>query len=203
MNRPSLTIDFLSDAAIYRRKFGGGASELIARAVAVRPGFRPYVVDATAGLGRDSLVLANLGCQVQMIERSPLIAALLEQALRNLQADVDMAVIATRMQLHVGDATGWLQSSDTPVPDVVVLDPMFPHREKSALVKKEMRLFREIVGDDDDAPLLLEAALAKARYRVVVKRPRLAPALSGRPPTLQLKGTSTRFDIYTLQGVPR
>ena len=74
---------------------------------------------------------------------------------------------------------------------------MFPHRDKSALVKKEMRLFRPLAGDDDDAPDLLEAALALATHRVVVKRPRKAPAIAGKPPAYHLEGNSSRFDIYT------
>jgi len=73
---------------------------------------------------------------------------------------------------------------------------MFPHREKSALVKKEMRLFRPLVGDDDDAPALLDAALALASHRVVVKRPRKAPVVSGVVPGYALEGNSSRFDIY-------
>ena len=73
---------------------------------------------------------------------------------------------------------------------------MFPHRDKSALVKKEMRLFRPVVGDDDDAPALLEAALALATHRVVVKRARKAPAIAGPKPAFVLEGNSSRFDIY-------
>lgn len=200
---PSITIDFLSAASTYRRKFGGGASQLIAKAVGVKPGFRPSIVDATAGLGRDSFVLANLGCNVQMIERSPVIAAALQEALEKAAHDADMKDIIARMQLVAGDAIAWLNAAKPPFPDVITLDPMFPHREKSALVKKEMRLFRDLVGGDEDAPLLLEAALAKATYRVVVKRPRIAPSLQGIPPSFKLEGASTRFDIYTLRGIPR
>ena len=139
-----ITIDFLSAASTYRRKFGGGASQLIAKAVGVKPGFRPYVVDATAGLGRDSFVLANLGCIVQMIERSPVIAKALQEGLDNAAHDTDMKDIIARMQLFAGEATEWLNGALEPLPDVITLDPMFPHREKSALVKKEMRLFRDM-----------------------------------------------------------
>ena len=73
---------------------------------------------------------------------------------------------------------------------------MFPQRDKSALVKKEMRLFRPLAGDDEDAPALLAAALALATHRVVVKRPRKAPAIAGEPPGYILEGKSSRFDIY-------
>ncbi|MCT1282181.1 class I SAM-dependent methyltransferase, partial [Pseudomonas aeruginosa] len=81
-------------------------------------------------------------------------------------------------------------------PQVIYLDPMFPHRDKSALVKKEMRLFRPLVGDDLDAPALLQAALALASHRVVVKRPRKAPIIEGPKPGYSLEGKSSRYDIY-------
>lgn len=202
MTTDEFTIDFLSGYSTHRRLFGGGKSQLIAKAVGIRPGFRPHVVDATAGLGRDSFVLASLGCQVQMIERSPVVASSLEEALDKAQNDAEIGPIIARMQLHQGDAIAWLQAQTEPV-DVVTVDPMFPHREKSALVKKEMRLFREMLGGDEDAPLLLEASLAKAKYRVVVKRPRKAPAIQGRVPSFVLEGQSTRFDVYVLGGIPK
>ena len=84
----------------------------------------------------------------------------------------------------------------------VYLDPMFPHRDKSALVKKEMQVFRQVVGDDDDASQLLEAALGCARYRVVVKRPRKAPAIAGPEPAARVEGKSSRYDIYPIRALP-
>jgi 16S rRNA (guanine1516-N2)-methyltransferase len=78
---------------------------------------------------------------------------------------------------------------------------MFPHRDKSALVKKEMRLFRPLVGDDMDAPALLEAALVLASHRVVVKRPRKAPIIDGPKPGYSLDGKSSRYDIYALKAL--
>lgn len=62
----------------------------------------------------------------------------------------------------------------SPAPDVVYLDPMYPHRQKSALVKKEMRVFQSLVGNDDDADSLLIPAMTIAKRRVVVKRPNYA-----------------------------
>jgi 16S rRNA (guanine1516-N2)-methyltransferase len=64
------------------------------------------------------------------------------------------------------------------------------------LVKKEMRLFKPLVGEDADAPELLEAALLLASHRVVVKRPRKAPPIAGSKPAYALEGKSSRYDIY-------
>ena len=189
-------VDFVGGAAAHRRQFGGGSGQMIARAVGILPGVRPVVLDATAGLGRDACVLAGLGCDVTLIERHPLIAALLEDGLRRARDDADTAPIAARLYLREGDAVAQMQDWHGEAPQVVYLDPMFPHRDKSALVKKEMRVFRPLVGDDDDAPALLATALSLASHRVVVKRPRKAPALGGIAPGYALEGKSSRFDIY-------
>lgn len=189
-------VDLVEGAAAHRRKFGGGSGQMIAKAVGVQSGIRPQVLDATAGLGRDAFVLASLGCEMTLIERQPLVAALLEDGLARAAGDFEVGPIIARMRLLTGNAielmTGW---QDAP-PQVVYLDPMFPHRDKSALVKKEMRLFRPLVGDDLDAPALLQAALALATHRVVVKRPRKAPIIDGPKPSYSLEGKSSRYDIY-------
>ncbi|MCW3149180.1 class I SAM-dependent methyltransferase [Stutzerimonas stutzeri] len=189
-------VDFVEGAAAHRRQFGGGSGQMIAKAVGIQPGVRPRVLDATAGLGRDAFVLATLGCEVTLIERQPLIAALLEDGLQRARQDAEVALIAARMTLLQGNAIERLQLWEGEPPQVIYLDPMFPHRDKSALVKKEMRLFRPLVGDDLDAPALLAAALQLASHRVVVKRPRKAPAIDGIKPGYSLEGKSSRYDIY-------
>lgn len=189
-------VDFVEGAVAHRRLFGGGSGQMIAKAVGIQSGVRPTVLDATAGLGRDAFVLAELGCPVTLIERHPLIAALLEDGLRRALADEAVGPVVARMHLLHGNAIELLRAWDRELPQVIYLDPMFPHRDKSALVKKEMRLFRPLVGDDDDAPALLEAALALATHRVVVKRSRKAPAIAGEKPGYVLEGKSSRFDIY-------
>lgn len=189
-------VDFLSGAAAHRRKFGGGSGQMIAKAVGVKSGVRPTVLDATAGLGRDSFVLATLGCHVSMIERSPIIHALLEDGLARAVADAEVSEVCSLLTLYHGNAIEMMGSIERP--QVVYVDPMFPHTEKSALVKKEMRVFRDVVGDDQDAAALLEAALDTATARVVVKRARKAPLIDGRSPSYQLEGKSSRYDIYAL-----
>jgi 16S rRNA (guanine1516-N2)-methyltransferase len=189
-------VDFVEGAVAHRRVFGGGSGQMIAKAVGVQPGVRPRVLDATAGLGRDGFVLASLGCAVTLIERQPLIAALLEDGLARARGDREVGPIVAQMQLLTGNAIELMDAWEGEPPQVIYLDPMFPHRDKSALVKKEMRLFRPFVGDDLDAPALLAAALALASHRVVVKRPRKAPIIAGATPGYALEGKSSRYDIY-------
>ena len=191
-----IRVDFVLGALAHRRLFGGGSGQLIARAVGLSPGVRPTLLDATAGLGRDAFVLANLGCEVDLIERHPLIAALLDDGLQRLCVEPELAAIASRMRLRQGDAIQWMRGWAEAVPQVIYLDPMFPHRDKTSWVKKEMRLFRPLVGDDNDAPTLLVEALRLATHRVVVKRPRQAPAIAGEAPSYALLGKSSRFDVY-------
>ncbi|MEH6579792.1 MAG: class I SAM-dependent methyltransferase [Amphritea sp.] len=198
--------DFIGGAVDHRRKHGGGKGQMIAKAVGIKGSLRPKVADVTAGLGRDSFVLATLGCEMQMVERSPIIHALLESGLERASQVPEVADITARMQLIHADSILWLQGlkGGEQRPDVVYVDPMFPHNDKSALVKKEMRVFRSIVGDDQDAEALLKAALDVAEYRVVVKRARKAPliegpTLEGVKPSYQLEGKSSRYDIYTLK----
>lgn len=192
----AVRVDFVDGALAHRRLQGGGSGQMIAKAVGIQPGIRPLVLDATAGLGRDAFVLAQLGCSVTMIERQPVIAALLADGMRRGLGDDEVAPIIARMRLLCGNAIALMQSWSEDAPQVVYLDPMFPHRDKSSLVKKEMRVFRPLVGDDDDAPQLLQAALALASHRVVVKRPRKAPCIAGATPSYVLEGKSSRFDIY-------
>lgn len=192
-------VDFVEGAAAHRRLYGGGSGQMIAKAVGLQSGVRPRVLDATAGLGRDAFVLACLGCEMTLIERQPLIGALLEDGLARAAGDPEVGPVAARMRLLRGNATELMGDWQDEPPQVIYLDPMFPHRDKSALVKKEMRLFRPLVGDDLDAPALLEAALALASHRVVVKRPRKAPIIEGPKPGYSLEGKSSRYDIYALK----
>jgi 16S rRNA (guanine1516-N2)-methyltransferase len=191
-------VDFVAGRAAHRRRFGGGRGQPLARAVGLKGGANPRVVDATAGLGRDAFVLACLGAQVTLIERAPVLAALLEDGLQRAARDPELAAIVTaHMRLVHDNAIHWLSHcEEAQRPEVVYLDPMYPHRTKSALVKKEMRALRALVGDDEDADQLLTAALACAKKRVVVKRPKGAPPLAGPRPGSCVESKNTRYDLY-------
>lgn len=199
--------EFTEGAVDHRRKFGGGKGQMIAKAVGIKAGVYPHVLDATAGLGKDSFVLATLGSVVTMIERSPIVHTLLSDGLQRAREyalqDPELLGVLQRMQLTAQDSREYLQSlTPEQFPDVIYLDPMFPERHKTADVKKEMAAFHSVVGKDDDADSLLPLALAHVNYRVVVKRPRKAPLLNNQVPSYQLEGKSSRYDIYTLKKLP-
>lgn len=197
-------VDFVSGATAYRRVHGGGAGQAIAKAIGLQHKKNLHIYDATAGMGTDSLMLASLGCTLDMTERNPVVAALLEDGLHRAKLDEECAAIATRMTLHHMPAVQFMQQAIAAAQqfDVVFLDPMFPHDEKNtAQVKKNMQVFRSLVGRDEDADELLPLALQIARYRVVVKRPRKSPFLNGQKPSISLEGKANRFDIYVNQGM--
>ncbi len=189
-------VDFVEGAVAHRRKFGGGRGQLIAKAVGLKSGANPTVLDATAGLGRDAFVLASLGCTVTMFERSPVVAALLDDGLRRGYQDAEIGEwLSKRLTLqHNNSLEGLSQLTDSH--EVVYLDPMFPHRKKSAQVKKEMRVFQSLVGNDPDADGLLDLAINAATKRVVVKRPSYACYLNDKKPSMQLDSKANRFDVY-------
>ncbi|MDE9493841.1 16S rRNA (guanine(1516)-N(2))-methyltransferase RsmJ [Xenorhabdus bovienii] len=199
LDEPKLSgiyVDFVAGTMAHRRRFGGGRGEAVAKAVGIKKGYLPTVVDATAGLGRDAFVLASIGCQVRILERHPVVAALLDDGLqRGYQNEEIGSWLKERMTLiHTSSITAL--TDITPPPDVVYLDPMYPHRQKSALVKKEMRVFQSLVGADEDADGLLEPARALAKRRVVVKRPDYAEPLAGVKASATITTKNHRFDIY-------
>ncbi|TCP96239.1 16S rRNA (guanine1516-N2)-methyltransferase [Cricetibacter osteomyelitidis] len=189
-------VDFTGGVMAHRRKFGGGRGEAVAKAAGIKGDYLPTVIDATAGLGRDAFVLASLGCKVHLVERHPVVFLLLQDGLqRAYQSEEIGAMMQENMQLLDVSHINQLNPA-TDFADVVYLDPMYPHKQKSALVKKEMRVFQHLVGADSDADSLLEPALALAKKRVVVKRPDYAENLAQKPPHFSRETKNHRFDIY-------
>ncbi|MGS2718508.1 class I SAM-dependent methyltransferase [Eionea flava] len=205
-----IMVDFVAGENAHRRQFGGGKGQMIAKAVGVKGASRPAVLDITAGLGQDGFVLATLGCHVTLIERSAIVHTLLNDGLEraHLSQDPEVQHVLSRMCCHYAQSSEYLQGLTDPV-DVIYFDPMFPERTSKAAVNKSMKAFHTLVGRDDDAGKVLALALASAQYRVVVKRPRKAPAIHTQYPELALpapnlvfEGKSTRFDVYTFKKIP-
>jgi len=195
-------VDFGAPAMRHRRGAGGG--ELLSRALGVSPRRAGRVVDATAGLGRDAFVLADLGCEVLLCERHPVIAALLASGLERAADPGDpwLAGVVPRMSLWPGDARA-VPSTAVDGAHGIYLDPMFPPRSKRAKVKKEMAFFQFLLEADGAAgePVdLLRWALGRDVARVVVKRPPRAQALGDRPPSHCIEGKAVRYDVYVLRG---
>ncbi len=100
-----MIVDFVGGAVGHRFRFGGGRGQALPRAAGLTGSATPRIVDATAGLGRDAFLLASLGAEVTLLERSPEVHALLADGIaRASQASPEFAAIVARMTLHLGDA---------------------------------------------------------------------------------------------------
>lgn len=188
-----LRIDFARGHLHYRSQKANMRNELLARAIGIKPYQNPLIIDATAGLGRDSFILASLGYSVTLLERAPIVHLLLADALHNAKLLSKLAPIMARMTLFKADALAWLNDKHA---DIIYLDPMFPKRGKSASVKKASGILQDLLPSDGKDNDLFAAAFACATKRVVIKRPRLSANLANQKPSFSLKGNSCRFDVY-------
>ena len=202
-NRPEISsfnpisINFATGASFYRHKFDRKINQTVARAVGIKRGVRPRVCDLTAGFGNDGFVLAGLGCEIVLVERCPLMWALLEDGLRRGRDHHEIGkLLKSKVSLVFSEAKTFLENSDETF-ETLFLDPMYPDRGKQALTKIKMRVLRELVGDDADSTELLRCSIAyPKKKRVVVKRPIHAPVIQGFHPTLEIRGKKHRYDIY-------
>lgn len=196
-------------AEIPRLKRASLKSEMIARACQL--GEKPTLIDATAGLGHDSLLMAHLGANVRLIERHPILFVLLEYAKAQAERDSFLQATMQRIQLIHADSNCYLNelAQKGEYLDVVYLDPMFPQRDqnqqaikKQAQVKKQMQLLHMLLPEDGEMDLgdqLLDLA-KKIAKRVIVKRPRHAVYLAEQHPDHQWLGDACRFDAYFPKG---
>lgn len=195
----AVAVDFQKAALLKRLKTG---DKMLGKALGCKRG-KPYrILDATAGFAVDAALMAGMGFEVTLLERNPVVAALLDDGIQRARVsdDLELCQLSQRMHLRQEDGLGFLNHvSRHKVFDVIYLDPMFPERKKSAQVKKGMQYFHQLVGADADADQLLPLALRAARHRVVVKRPRIAPSLADQPPSFQLLGKAHRYDVYALK----
>ncbi len=190
-------IDFLEGDKILHQLASTSTKDPLPKAAGVKPGIRPLVIDATAGMGMDGMRLAWLGCEVILIERSPIIYELLYDGLQRAGKNPELRqIIKTNITLLAGDSRHILPAIN-PSPHTVLIDPMYPIKKKGPRNKKEMRMLRELVGDDDDHQKLFHSALNVVQNRVVVKRPQNSDHIIPTPlPHHQITMKSGRFDVY-------
>ncbi len=201
--KTTISIDFLKGALAHRQQFGGGRGQALSKAMGLKSGITPNILDTTAGLAGDAFVLATLGCPVTLIERSPIIFSLIENAVERASlSDKFQPILDQGFHIINADANDYITeqlSTGSAAPDVIYIDPMYPDRKKSALVKKDMQILQRLHGDDDNNSELLENALLYAKKRVVVKRPIHAETINKRTPNTCIKSKKTRYDIYTIE----
>ena len=146
---------------------------------------RPAVADLMAGWGTDGLALALRGCTVTLVERAPIVWAMLDEFVTRLE--LPAAVLCE-------PAEQWCEAHPGGV-DVAYLDPMFPARHKTALPGREMQVLRDLAWrGDTPLPRQIHLARRAARDRVVVKRRAREPVLLA--PDWSVRGRRVRFDVY-------
>ena len=179
-----------------RLKPGRLSGELLVKAAKIKnPEGELTAVDATAGLGEDSILLAAAGFRVRLYERNPVVYELLRDALERAANHPELAEIVGRMETCHADSVAAMQGLEAP-PDVILLDPMFPARQKSALVKKKLQMIQKLeMPCDDEARLLLTAMEAKPK-KLIVKRPPKGPWLADVKPDHSIEGKAVRFDCF-------
>lgn len=180
--------------------------EFLVKAAKIKDADHPLTaIDATAGLGEDSLLLAAAGFHVTLFERNPVIAQLLADALERAKEIPELAPIVTRMTLRNEDSVEALNAlalalnrsePDVVSPDVILLDPMFPERQKSALVKKKLQMIQKLELPCDDEKALVRAAMNAQPKKLIIKRPPKGPWLAGLKPDYSQEGKAVRFDCF-------
>ncbi len=204
----SVNVDFIEGKVNRRADESNFRKQPLARALGMNKPFAastgiarvPRVIDATAGFGTDAWMMASLGCSVTLLEDSSVLCALLNDAIDAALANVATARTAQSMHVIHTKAVDYLTDGSASSADIVYLDPMYPMARKQALVKKGMQFLHELIGPDSNGSELLSSALAKASYRVVVKRPKGADVLSGTEnwngQMTSIDSPNTRFDVY-------
>ena len=190
-----LKCSFIEGPILHRLKYGKGRGQNLAKAIGMKFNKNRNIIDATAGLGYDSFILASLGAKVTLIERSQKMHELLQNGINEgISFGGEIEKIINRMELLFGDSKDILPKL---TPEVIMIDTMYKERKKTALVKNNMRLVREIVGPDTDYIELLEVALNCAKNRVVLKQPRYAePIKDIKKCSHQIIGKTIRYDIF-------
>ena len=191
-------VDFNNPALNYRLKQGG--KENLIKACGLKKIKNTSVIDATAGFGTDSFIMASYGATIIMLERQDFMYKLLQDGLNRATQLEKLANIINNMQLVNISAIDYLNNivADN-FPDIVYIDPMFPEKTNTAASKKEMTILQSLIGKDADEKDLFTAAMKVAKKRVVVKRPKNAPIIGNSQPDLVITGKSGRFDVYIIK----
>jgi len=192
----SIMVDFME--MFPRLRTGNLQKEMLVKAARIKGQDMPQLlVDATAGFGEDSLILAAAGFQVELFEFDPVIGALLADGMKRAMEVAELKEAVGRMKLNCQDSTVGLRELDYK-PDIVLLDPMFPARQKSALIKKKFQLLQRLESPCSTEEELLEAAKAADPKRIVIKRPLKGPFLAGQKPSYSLQGKAIRYDCFVI-----
>jgi 16S rRNA (guanine1516-N2)-methyltransferase len=151
------------------------------------------ILDGTAGLLSDTLILLSLGHKVIACEQSKYIYLLVSDAVRRAVGQLDF--LENLILVNQNSIDVYLKKENI---DIVYLDPLFPQDKKQLKRSKSIYALRDIlklekIATNDDK-LFIKFNELKPK-KIILKRP-LKSEIIYNTPNYQVKGKSTRFDIY-------
>ena len=196
------TLSYMGDYSgeIKRLRHNNLSHELLIKAAKLKnrePGEKITIMDATAGMGEDSLLLAAAGYEIYLYEYNPVIFLMLEDTLRRASEVPELKEIVSRMHVFHENSIDVMKSKVN-IPNIVLLDPMFPQRQKSGLIKKKFQLIQKLETPCEDGEDMLKAAIDMNPDKVIVKRPANGENLGNIKPDYTITGNSIRYDCYTI-----
>lgn len=150
------------------------------------------IYDLTAGLGRDSLLMALAGYDVVMVEKNKLIFQMLNHAYEKLAREDNL--LAKKINLVNEDNYHFVKNMSLNEDILFYLDPMFSARVKTAKVKKEMQIMQQICEKTDNLEGLISLCLTKAP--LILKRPKFASDVINIEPHHIIFGNKINFIVF-------
>jgi len=195
LERNGLTVQADFEEMLPRLKTNNLRGELLVKAAKLSKGKEgPTAVDATAGFGEDSFLLAASGFFVTLFEYDKVIFELLRDAVERGKNNPELSDILNRMTVVSGDSVEGMKRLDF-TPDVVYLDPMFPERNKSGLIKKKFQLLQKLETPCDNGEELLSSAISTGAHKIIIKRPLKGAPLTAHKPSYTIEGKAILYDV--------
>ena len=152
------------------------------------------IFDATAGLLSDAMIFLSLGHKVVAVEQSKIIFLLVDDAIKRAKNEIPFLKNINLINANSLD----IYKSSKELFDIVYLDPMYPILKKNIKKSGDLNSLRSILKIENiliDEDSLIDGFMKTDYKKLVLKRPLKAKKLHSNI-NYQVKGKSTRFDIY-------
>tara|TARA_Y100000992_G_scaffold302211_1_gene275484 strand:+ start:475 stop:1206 length:732 start_codon:yes stop_codon:yes gene_type:complete len=190
--REILHINFLKGALGWRMKRAQHESNL--KKALGKNTNKLAIFDATAGLLTDTMIFLSLGHKVVAVEQSKILFSLVNDAIFRAEKDIPEL---KNLKFINGNSIDIYKEKNYKC-DVIFLDPMYPKLKKNLkksgnleTIKKILKLENLDKNNDEIVSTFLESNYRK----IIVKRP-LKSDKTHSNINYQVKGKTTRFDIY-------
>lgn len=151
------------------------------------------IFDATGGFLFDSMIFLALGHKVIACEQSKIVYLLVKDAIE--RADHELPYLKNLTFMNADSSNVYKDMKNI---DLVYLDPLYPEPKKNLLRSGSMNIIRSILEIENIKESSDELFFNIQKYtykKLVLKRPIKADLLD-KNINYQVKGKSTRFDIY-------